>query len=99
MLTKRFFRTKNEAEVTFEFVCNKNDDVELLGEFNNWQPQTMKYHKKDRVFRTKVRLPKDNSFQFRYLVNKNSWQNDHHADKYQLNCFGSDNSIVSTFQA
>ncbi len=99
MLTKRFFKTKNEAEVTFEHACPAQDQVSLVAEFNNWQPISMKYNKKDKVFRTKVRLEKDSDFAFRYLVNGTDWQNDHAADQYLPNVFGSDNSIVSTYQA
>lgn len=98
MLTKRFFKTKNETEVTFEFNSNVDDHVELIAEFNNWQPLAMQYSKKYKAFRTKVRLPKNSNYQFRYLVNKEVWQNDHQADKYLLNSFGTDNSVVSTAQ-
>lgn len=96
MLIKRFFKTKNETEVTFEFSSDANDSVELVADFNDWQPKAMKYSKKHGSFRTKVRLAKNMDFQFRYLVNHHMWQNDHNADKYLLNSFGTDNSIVST---
>jgi len=46
MLNKRFFKTKNEAEVTFEFYHPDADNVCLLGEFNDWQPMPMKLNKK-----------------------------------------------------
>ncbi len=99
MLTKRFFKTKNEAEVTFEFNSDSNDQVALIAEFNNWQPLAMRYSKKHKAFRAKVRLPKDANYQFRYLVNNQIWQNDHQADRYLLNSFGTDNSVVCTTQA
>ena len=98
MLTKRFFKTKNETEVTFEYSSDINNQVELIAEFNNWLPMAMRYSKKHKAFRAKVRLPQNADYQFRYLVNHNIWQNDHKADRYLLNSFGSDNSIVSTFQ-
>jgi 1,4-alpha-glucan branching enzyme len=96
MLTKRFFKTKQEAEVTFEFAAEADTQVSLAGEFNDWQPVSMKYVKKDQVFRTKLRLPIEQDFQFKYLVNEQEWQNDHAADHYLLNEFGTDNSVVST---
>ncbi|WP_440877139.1 isoamylase early set domain-containing protein [Thalassotalea sp. PLHSN55] len=99
MLTKRFFKTKNETEITFEHPGEIDNQVELIAEFNDWQPLAMTYSKKHKAFRAKVRLPKDTDFQFRYLVNNEIWQNDHQADRYLLNSFGTDNSVVSTSQA
>jgi len=96
MLRKRSFKTKNETEITFEFVQDGVESVDLVAEFNDWQPMEMNFHKKDRVFRTKVRLPKDKSFHFRYLLNGKEWENDHHADAYIKNPYGSDNSVVVT---
>ncbi|SFD12314.1 isoamylase early set domain-containing protein [Pseudoalteromonas denitrificans] len=98
MLTKKFFKTKQEAEVTFEFNISNVKKVQLVAEFNDWQPIDMKFNKKDKVYRTKIRLPKNKDFHFRYLVNENKWENDHHADAYIKNSFGSDNSVVSTSQ-
>lgn len=97
MLTKKFFKTKDEAEVTFEFFKDGSDSVSLVGEFNGWKPLTMRYVKKDKVFRTRVRLPKNAEFHFRYLINQQEWDNDFAADAYYPNQFGSDNSIVNTF--
>lgn len=99
MLTKRFFKTKAEAEVTFEFKASSDKNVALAGDFNDWQPVAMKYVKKDNVFRTKVRLPVEQDFQFKYLVDQEKWENDHAADNYQINAFGTDNSVVSTIRA
>ena len=96
MLTKKFFKTKQEAEVTFEFNVNQANKVQLVAEFNSWQPLDMKYVKKDKVYRAKVRLPKDKKFHFRYLIDDEFWANDHHADAYVANDFGSDNSVVDT---
>lgn len=97
MLKKRVFKTKNEVEITFEHSSEPQDVVQLVAEFNNWQPLEMTYSKKYKVFRTAIRLPKDNDFQFRYLVNEKEWQNDHQADRYLMNPYGTDNSVVSTY--
>ena len=43
MLTKKFFKTKEEAEVVFEFNVSQADKVQLVAEFNDWQPVDMKY--------------------------------------------------------
>jgi len=96
MLKKKFFKTKDDAEITFELTGDDVKTVALVCEFNNWEPVPMKFSKKARVFRSKVRLPKGSEFQFRYLVNESEWANDDEADAFIPNEFGGKNSVVST---
>jgi len=98
MLTKKFFKTKDEAEITFEFYRDDVESVALVADFTDWQPVEMKFNKKAKVFRTKVKLAKQNEFQFKYLLNGSEWENDGQADKYIPNSYGSEDSIVSTHQ-
>lgn len=95
MLKKKFFKTKDECEVTFEVNVENADQVALVSEHNNWEPIAMK-QVKNGPFRTKVRLPKEGQFQFRYLVDGANWRNDEAADAYQTNEHGSENSVIST---
>ena len=67
MLKKRFFKTKDEIEVAFELALDDAERVELLCESNGWEPIVMK-KAKNGAFRTKIRLPKEQRFQFRYLI-------------------------------
>ncbi|GAM58394.1 1,4-alpha-glucan branching enzyme [Vibrio ishigakensis] len=96
MLKKRFFKTKNEVEVTFEWPKGDEQSISLAGDFNDWQPVEMKYSKAKKAFNFKTRFPKDEEFQFRYLINGEVWENDPKADAYIPNDCGSDNSVVST---
>ena len=97
MLKKKYFKTKEECEVTFEFDSNDAKEILLLGEFSNWEPINMKKNKsKDAPFKAKVRLPKNQQFQFRYLIDQVVWENDEAADDYWPNGQGSDNSVVFT---
>ncbi|HHF2950709.1 TPA: isoamylase early set domain-containing protein [Vibrio diabolicus] len=96
MLKKRFFKTKDEVEVTFELDKDQWDSIHIAGDFNNWQPEQMKLVKKSRQFKFKTRLPKEQNVQFRYLLNDAKWENDPQADAYVPNAFGSDNSVVCT---
>ena len=98
MLKKRFFKTKDEVEVTFEFGHMPAETVALAGDFNDWQPEEMKQLKSGE-FKTRVRLPKDGEFEFRYLVNGETWENDDAADAYRPNEHGTDNSVVFTAEA
>ena len=96
MLTKKFFKTKQEAEVTFELNVQQAKKVQLVAEFNDWQPVDMRFVKKDKTYRAKVRLPKNKQFHFRYLIDEEVWENDHQADAYIPNSFGTENSVVDT---
>lgn len=97
MISKKFFKTKDEADVTFQFSRPDVSSAAIAGEFNNWQPEAMKFDKKDSAFKIKLRLPKDEHFEFKYLLNDEEWENDYAADSYKPNSMGSENSVISTF--
>jgi 1,4-alpha-glucan branching enzyme len=97
MIRKRFFRTKDECEVSFEYQAKMAQTVALMSDINDWQPIEMKKRRKDGIFYTKVRLPKESQYQFRYLLDGQYWENDPAADSYVPNEYGSDNSVVKTF--
>ncbi|WP_101757396.1 isoamylase early set domain-containing protein [Oceanicoccus sp. KOV_DT_Chl] len=96
MLKKKFIKSKDQTEVTFEFSRADIESVSLVADFNDWQPLDMSFSRKDKVFRAKVKLPKDEVFYFRYLLNDSEWENDYQADAYIPNNFGTDNSVVYT---
>lgn len=98
MINKRFFKTKDEVEVTFELDATNVESAVLMADFLDWQPTPMKKVAKTKSFKYKTRLPKDSEFQFRYLVNESEWVNDAQADQYVPNGFGADNCIVKTAQ-
>ena len=96
MLKKKYFKTKDDCEVTFEVDNTTAESMDLVSEANGWQPVKMSKRRKDGVYYAKVRLPKEGQFQFRYLVDGQSWINDNAADAYVANEFGGDNSVVIT---
>ncbi|GAB4152550.1 MAG: isoamylase early set domain-containing protein [Candidatus Promineifilaceae bacterium] len=96
MLQKRFFKTKDECEVTFEFTHEDANEMALVCEQNGWEPIPMQPSKAG-AFRAKVRLPKGSEFQFRYLINGTVWANDEAADAYRPNEHGSSNGVVFTY--
>lgn len=97
MIKKKFFKTNDDCEVTFEFSAPDAKEVSLVCEATNWEPTAMK-KTKEGAFRTKVRLAKDGQYQFRYLVDGELWANDEAADAYWANEHGGDNSVVFTTQ-
>lgn len=96
MLKKKFLKTKGECEVTFEY-ATPADEVALVCEANGWEPVAMK--KSKGAFSTKMRLPMDSEYQFRYLVDGGNWANDEAADAYRPNEHGTTNSVVNTYSA
>jgi 1,4-alpha-glucan branching enzyme len=99
MLQKKYFKTKDECEVTFEYANESATDVSLVGEFTGWEPLPMKKASgAGNPFRLKVRVPKNGEFQFRYFVDGSYWANDDGADAYWPNEFGDSNSVVNTFE-
>ncbi|GAA5645847.1 MULTISPECIES: isoamylase early set domain-containing protein [Vibrio] len=98
MINKRFFKTKDEVEVTFELPQElAGDSVALVADFLQWQPIEMTRVAKSKCYKYKTRLPKDGEFEFRYLIDNERWVNDPHADNYKPNGFGEDNSTVVTY--
>ena len=95
MLKKKFFKTKDECEVTFELETEEASHADLVCEVNDWQPVRMKKVKKG-PFRTKMRFPKGETFEFRYLVDDSRWINDVEADEYRANGLGDANGVLDT---
>ncbi len=94
MLKKKYLKTKDEYEVTFELPVAANEVV-LLIEANGWQPVVMK--KSKGKFAAKMRLPANGRYEYRYLVDNSDWVNDEAADSYVPNEHGTTNSVVETY--
>ncbi len=67
-----------------------------MGEFNDWDANShpMKLHK-DGSFNLTINLEKGREYQFRYLIDGSTWENDDSADRYVRTPYGdSENSVV-----
>jgi len=101
MIKKKFFKTKDECEVTFELALEKSAELKdvtaavLICDVNGWQPIPMKKLKKG-PFKARMRFPKDDQFQFRYLLDDQYWINDDAADDYLPNGMGGQNGVLVT---
>ena len=95
MISKRFFKTVDNCEVSFKVEPEGAERVELVIESNNWVPIPMAKLKSG-AFKTRLRLPLGEQFQFRYRVNGDQWINDEAADDYVANEYGEQNSVVDT---
>jgi len=99
MFKKKFLKTK--CKVTFELpeaVAERAEEVHLVGDFNNWDEQATPMEKKrGNRFSVTIDLEPNREYQYRYLINGRSWENDWEADKYVPNPFSGDNSVISTY--
>lgn len=99
MIKKQYLKTKPEANVTFELpreAAEGAEKVYLVGDFNNWDESAVELKKlKSGVFKTTLKLESGRSYQFRYLIDGQQWENDWSADAYVPNNYTFDeNSIV-----
>lgn len=86
------------SKVTFllpkEAVANA-ETVAVLGDFNNWQEGVILTKQKDGSFKTAVELEKGRSYEYRFLINGEQWENDWAAQAYVPTPFGTFNSVVT----
>ncbi|TNF36817.1 MAG: 1,4-alpha-glucan branching protein [Deltaproteobacteria bacterium] len=96
MISKKHFKTRDDVEVTFELEAADASEAELVCAALDWEPTPMKRASKNGPFRLRLRLPKGQDIEFRYLVDHAEWRNDADADAETPNGFGTRNSVVST---
>lgn len=95
-ITKQYLKSKPVCKVTFSVPAEDAKKVQVLGTFNDWnEKEAVELKKfKNGNFRGTVDLEKDNSYEFRYLVD-GTYVNDEQADSYAMNVFGSENSVLN----
>jgi 1,4-alpha-glucan branching enzyme len=92
MLRKKYYR--NQCWVTFEVPPSEGvERVEIVGEWNDWQPEPM-HPRKDGTYSLTKRFRTGQVYRFRYRINGNEWRNDEQADGYVPNPFGGEDSVV-----
>lgn len=70
------------------------DTIHLVGDFNNWSNTATPLRLSESGWTVTLELEAGRSYQYRYLINSAEWHNDWHADRYEPNEFGGDNSVV-----
>lgn len=98
-ITKKFLKSKPVCKVTFKLpkkAVPAAESVHIVGEFNDWNKESapMKGLKAG-GFKTTIDLEQGREYQFRYLVNGQTWLNEEEADKYVATPFqDAKNSVV-----
>lgn len=97
MIKKKVSPTGQSVRLTFELPGDLADDkAAVLGSFNGWDPEegAMTYVKSRDVWKAGVTVEPDARYEFRYLVDEQSWHNDAAADAQVGNEFFEQNSVV-----
>lgn len=95
-IIKQYLKSKPVCKVTFSVPAGAAENVSVLGTFNEWDEKKALTLKKlkNGTFKGTVDLEKDNSYEFRYLVD-GAYVNDEHADAYKMNDFGDENCVLN----
>lgn len=98
MLKKRSLKTRPVCKVTF--TLPEHIDAEtaaVVGDFNEWNPSEHQMRQlKNGKHKVTIDLDRDCKYQFRYLVDGETWYNDGEADSYVANEFGGQNGLIIT---
>ena len=98
-LQKKFHKSNDACTVTFRLpkeAVNGAHDINLLGDFNDWdiaKAVPMKASKNG-AYQVSIDLESGKEYQFRYLLDGKTWENDWEADGYAPTPFGVENSVV-----
>jgi len=94
-IKKQVIKTKPVVKVTFSIEAKDANTAAVVGDFNNWNQSEGELSKlKNGTFKGVFDLPKDNSFEFKYLVDGN-YVNEPQADSYRWNEFANaENSVL-----
>jgi len=95
-ISKQYLKSKPVCKVTFSVPAEDASQVAVVGSFNEWNTEAVQLKKlKNGTFKGTVDLEKDNSYEFRYVVD-GIYVNDDQADAYVWNDYAAaENGILS----
>ena len=97
-VTKRYLKD-NKCKCTFRLpkkAAENATDVHLVGEFNQWSTDSLPMTKlKNGDFKVELTLESGRDYQYRFLIDQDTWENDWEADAYvPAEGTGSENSVI-----
>ncbi|WP_460219951.1 isoamylase early set domain-containing protein [Psychroserpens sp. MEBiC05023] len=96
-IKKQYLKSKPVCKVTFSVPAEDAKKVAVVGTFNEWnEKKAVKLKKlKNGTFKGTLDLEKDNSYEFRYVVD-GQWINDDQADAYAWSDFAAaENGVLN----
>ena len=91
----RILTTESLKDYTFSLEAKEANEVSVIGDFNDWKIEEGSLGKlKNGTFKGTFELPKDNIYEFKYVVDGN-YINEPEADSFKWNDFaGAENSVL-----
>ena len=98
-IQKRYLKSKPICKVTFTMpkeAFQSAKRVYIVGDFNNWKRKATPMKKlKSGAYKIGIDLPCGREYQYRYLIDGKTWENDWEADKYVPSpYYETENSLV-----
>jgi len=97
-IKKEYLEDRNICRVTFRLPRIAAPDAKtvcIVGDFNKWDTHVNPMKKqKNGDYIVTIDLEPGREYQFRYLIDETTWENDWNADRYEPSPYGGDNSIV-----
>lgn len=95
-IKKQYLKSKPVCKVTFTVPAKEAKKVAVVGDWNNWKAKAEPLKKlKNGTFKGTIDLDKDQSYEFKYIVDGN-YINDDQADTYAWNDYaGSENGVLN----
>jgi 1,4-alpha-glucan branching enzyme len=85
-IKKRYFKTKPTCTLTFRLdksEAHSANKATVVGDFNGWKTTASPMKKlKDGSFKAEIELESGREYEFRYLLDKETWTNDPEAEAY-----------------
>jgi len=99
-IKKQYLKSKPICRVTFkipESIGNSAKTAHIVGEFNNWSSVASPMKRlKNGAFSVTLDLESGREYQFRYILDKQKWENDSEADRFVPSSYwDSENSVVA----
>lgn len=97
-IKKQYLKSKPVCKVTFSVPAEEAKKVTVVGTFNEWNVKKAVELKKlkNGSFKGTVDLEKDNSYEFRYVVDGETYINDDQADAYAWSDYaGAENGVLN----
>ncbi len=97
-IQKMIIPDKGVCKITFTLTDTLVDhpkEAALVGDFNGWNPEKNSMKKSQNGWlEDTIELPLGRDYQFRYLIDKNTWENDWQADAYVAGPYGETCNMV-----
>jgi 1,4-alpha-glucan branching enzyme len=96
MIRRQKIEGSHQVKVTFVLPADyPHVPISVVGDFNQWDPTAHPLQRRsDGTYEAMVILETGRRYAFRYLSSDGQWFSDGFADAFELNAFGTDNSIV-----